>query len=49
MKKSEVLHINKDSSPLSVLIFFTEIFHLLMEQTNVHYQQHLDRQTGPSR
>ena len=49
VKKSETPHINKDSSPLSVLMFFTEIFHLLVEQTNVYYQQHLDRQAGPSR
>ena len=50
MKKREAPHINKDSSPLSVLmLFFTEIFHLLVEQTNVCYQQHLDRQVGPSR
>ena len=42
---------HQDSSPLSVLLlllFFTEIFHLLVEQTNVYYQQHLDRQAGPS-
>ena len=46
VKKSEVPHTNKDSSPLSVLmLFFTEIFHLLVEQTNVYYQQHL-RQTS---
>jgi hypothetical protein len=44
VKKSEIPHINKDSSPLSVLmLFFTEIFHLLVEQTNVYYQQHLDK------
>ena len=50
VKKSEAPHVNKDSSPLSVLIlFFTEIFHLLVEQTNVYYQQHLHRQAGPSR
>ena len=49
VKKSEAPHINTDSSPLSVLmLFFTEIFHLLVEQT-VYYQQHLDRQAGPSR
>jgi len=49
VKKSEAPYINKDSSPLSVLmLFFTEIFHLLAEQTNVYYQQHLDRQAGPS-
>jgi len=48
MKKSEAPHINKDSSPLSVLMFFTQIFHLLVEQTNVYYQQHLDRQAGSS-
>ena len=50
VKNSEASHINKDSSPLSVLmLFFTEIFHLLVEQTNVYYQQHLDRQARPSR
>jgi len=49
VKKSEAPHINTDSSPLSVLMFFlTEIFHLRVEQTNVYYQQHLDRQAGPS-
>jgi hypothetical protein len=31
------------------MLFFTEIFHLLVEQINVYYQQHLDRQAGPSR
>ena len=49
VKKSEAPHMNKDSSPLSVMLFFTEIFHLLVEHTNVYYQQHLDRQAGPSR
>jgi len=49
VKKNEAPHINKDSSPLSVLMFFIENFHLLVEQTNVYYQQHLDRQAGPSR
>src|SRR5215510_9810950 len=50
VKKCEAPHINKDSSPLSVLmLFFTEIFHLLVKQTNVYYQQHLDRQAGPNR
>ena len=49
VKKSEAPHINKDSSPLSVLMMFlTEIFHLLVEQSNVYYQQHLDRQTRSS-
>ena len=50
MKKNEAPHINKDISPLSVLmLFFTEIFHLLVKQTNVYYQQHLDRRAVPSR
>jgi len=31
------------------MLFCTEIFCLLVEQTNVYYQQHLDRQAGPSR
>ena len=49
-EKSEAPHINKDSSPLSVLmLFFTEMFHLLVEQTNLYYEQFLDRQAGPSR
>jgi len=48
-KKSEAPHNNKDSSPLSVfMLFFAEIFHLLVEQTNLYYQQHLDGQGGPS-
>jgi hypothetical protein len=49
VKKSEAQYINKDSLPLSALMFFTEIFHLLVEQTNLYYQQHLDGQAGPSR
>jgi len=31
------------------MLFSTEIFHLLVEKTKVYYQQHLDRQAGPSR
>jgi len=31
------------------MLFFTEIFHLLIEQTNVYYQQRFERQAGPSR
>jgi hypothetical protein len=50
LKNREAPHINKDSSPLTVLmLFFTEIFQLLVEQTNLYYQQHFDRQAGPSR
>jgi hypothetical protein len=50
LKNSEAPHINKDSSPIAVLmLFFTEIFQLLVEQSNLYYQQHLDRQAGPSR
>jgi len=50
LKNSEAPHINKDSSPLAVsMLFFTKIFSLLVEQTNLYYQQHLDRQAGPSR
>ena len=30
-------------------MFFTEIFHLLAEQTNLYYEEFLDRQAGPSR
>jgi len=46
--KCEAPHINKDDSPMPVLkMLFTEIFHLLVEQTNVHYQQHLDSRRLP--
>ena len=45
MKNSEVPHINKDS--LSLFFPPTEMFHLLVEQTNI-YLQHLDGQAGPS-
>ena len=31
------------------MLFFTEIILLLVEQTNLHYQQQWDRQAGPSR
>ena len=49
VKKIEAPHINKDKMPLSVLmLFFTEIVHLLVEQINVCYQQHLDVQARPS-
>ena len=50
LKNSEAPHINKDISPLAVLmLFFKDMFLLLVEQTNLSYQQHLDRQAGPSR
>ena len=29
-------------------MFFTEMFRLLVEQTDVYYQQNLDRQAGSS-
>jgi len=32
-----------------LILFFTEIFHLLVEQTNIYYEQFLDQQGGPSR
>ena len=49
VKNSEALHINKDSSLLAVLmLFFTENFQLLVEQSNLYYQQHLYRQAQPS-
>jgi len=49
VKESEASRINKDSSPLSVfMLFFTEIFHLLVKQTNVYYQQHLDKPDLPA-
>jgi hypothetical protein len=50
VKKGDDPHINKGSSSLSALmLFLTEIFHLLEKQTNVYYQQHLDEQATRSR
>jgi hypothetical protein len=40
---NEAPHVNKDSTPLCVfMLFFTEIIHLLVEETNRYYQQYLD-------
>jgi hypothetical protein len=41
VKKSEAPHINRQLA--TVLKLFTENFHLLVEQTNVYYQQHPDK------
>jgi hypothetical protein len=50
VKKIEAPHINKDSSVLGVLMLcFTENFQPLVEQTNLYYQQHVDRGAGLSR
>jgi hypothetical protein len=50
LKKSEVQHINKDSSSLAALmLLYTEIFQLLVEQTKLYNQQQFDRQARPSR
>jgi len=44
VKKGEAPHINKDSSPLpALMLFFTEVFQLLVEETNLYYQHHLDK------
>jgi hypothetical protein len=32
-----------------LMLFFTEMFYLLVEQTNIYYQPHLDWQARPSR
>jgi hypothetical protein len=47
VKKSEASRINKDTSPL-LMLFFAQIFHLLVDEMNLYYQQHLDKQAGPS-
>jgi hypothetical protein len=40
---------HKDSTPLAVLMpLFTDILQLLVEQTNLYYQQYLDKQSRPS-
>jgi hypothetical protein len=36
------------TSTKTAMLFSTEIFQLLVEQTNLYYQQHWDRQAGPS-
>jgi hypothetical protein len=48
-KKKNAPNINKDGLPPSVLMYSIEIFHLLVEQTKLFYQQHSDGQAGPSR
>jgi hypothetical protein len=49
VKKNVRIHTSTNSSPLPVLkLFLTEIFYLLVEQTNVYYQQHLDEQATTS-
>jgi hypothetical protein len=46
--KSAAPNINNNSSPLVVLmLFYTEILQLLVEQTNFYYKQHLDEQARP--
>jgi len=47
---SEALHINNNSSPLSVfLLYFAEIITLVVVETNRYYHDHLDRlEEGPS-
>jgi len=48
---TEAPHINKDSSPLSILmLFFFEIIQLLVEETNRYYHQYLgtlDKEWSP--
>ena len=49
VKKSDAPYTNNDRMPLFLLmLFFTEIVHLLVEQINVYYKQHLDVQARPS-
>jgi len=50
LKNIQAPHINKDSSPLAVfMLFFTDIFLLLVEQKNLYYSQHWGREAGTSR
>ncbi|PNF43126.1 hypothetical protein B7P43_G18025 [Cryptotermes secundus] len=50
LKTHEAPHVNKDSTPFSVfMLYFAEIIHLLVEETNRYYHQHIERrQDGPS-
>ncbi|KAG8233613.1 hypothetical protein J437_LFUL001024 [Ladona fulva] len=42
-RREEVLHIERDSSPGAIfLLFFTEIIHLLVEETKTYYRQYVD-------
>jgi len=47
-EKSETPHINKESSSMSLLMFFTESFHLVVAEINIYYQRQLDGQDGSS-
>jgi hypothetical protein len=47
-KISEAAHITKDSTPLSVLLFFAEIITLLVVETNRYYAQFLQNSDGHS-
>jgi len=49
LKNSEALHINKDSSPLAVMVLFFHRNFSAAGGTNLYYRQHLDRQAGHSR
>jgi hypothetical protein len=50
MNHNEAQHVNKDSTPLCVvMLFFREIIHLLVEETNRYYHQYLySLEDGPS-
>jgi hypothetical protein len=49
VNKNEAPHINKDSTPFSVLMYFTGVVQMFAEQTNLYYRQYCDpRDDGPS-
>ncbi|PNF42631.1 hypothetical protein B7P43_G01270 [Cryptotermes secundus] len=50
LNTNEAPHVNKDSTPFCIfMLYFAGIIHLLVEETNRYYHQHVDRrQDGPS-
>jgi hypothetical protein len=41
-------HKHKDSTPLAVMLLFTDILQLLVEQTDLYFQRHFNKQARPS-
>jgi len=42
-KKGGSTHQQRQLTTVCVGVFFTKIFHLLVGETNLYYQQHLDK------
>jgi hypothetical protein len=43
LRIQEVSHVNRDSTPVAIyLFFFVEVIHLLVEETDTYYSRYLD-------